>query len=295
MSTCIFKYLNNPGLFGTRSLIKALCMNSAASYMVHMWAPNKLSFYSSPELRTVSSLSLCKALSLLFFNHVKSDSTVASSPQTNQLQQEAMFVHDPHHYISAPAKPSTPTQRLESTSPPLSPLPSPPPHPQTKPGVNFIPKTQSNTGFSPTFTSLHLNLSFGGLAVVLFPWNIFFKSASDILHLQYHMCFAHHLGRWLLLDECNKDIPMIGFDRFFSWVNQSSNIILLLSTRKYCVLLKLLKGTLLKEEDSFCFVSHTVQNLTVHDPRMVIQVKSSYLWCRCQRWLHQDFARDLTL
>lgn len=203
--------------------------------------------------------------------------TVASSPQTNQLQQEAMFVHDPHHYISAPAKPSTPTQRLGSTSPPLSPLPSPPPHPQTKPGVNFIPKTQSNTGFSPSFTSLHLNLSFGGLAVVLFPGNIFLKSASDILHLQYHMCFAHHLGRWLLLDECNKDIPMIGFDRFFSWVNQSSNIILLLSTRKYCVLLKLLKGTLLKEEDSFCFVSHTVQNLTVHDPRMVIQVKSSYL------------------
>lgn len=56
------------------------------------------------------SRSLWKALGLLFFNHVRSDSTVASSPQTNQLQQEAMFVHDPHHYISAPAKPSTPTQ-----------------------------------------------------------------------------------------------------------------------------------------------------------------------------------------
>lgn len=113
-------------------------------------------FRLAAQSTTQYLLSLCKALSLLFFNHVKSNSIVASSPQTNQLQQEAMFVHDPDHYISAPAKPSTPTRW--SLHPPF-PFPTPFTFtsPQTKPSVNFIPKAtkqQPNHTFNllPTST-----------------------------------------------------------------------------------------------------------------------------------------------
>lgn len=58
-----------------------------------------------------------------------------------KLQQEAMFVHDPHHYISAPAK-TVHLDTVEITSPFLTFFTFP--SPQTKPGVKALKPLNSN-------------------------------------------------------------------------------------------------------------------------------------------------------